>query len=123
MASRKKSDRRAPAEELDRNLAPAREATYVRSDAEREAEEHAALFPSTSPKLTGGDPDADWERAESDGEETVGGTVATPDQNVVDDLTDAVGMSRAPDEPVRTSEAILDKRDRHRYEQEQNERE
>jgi len=123
MAPRKKtSDKRRTPEDLDRNLAPPREATYVHSDAEREAEAHAAQFTNTSAKLTGGDPDADWERAEGDGEETVGGSVATPDQNVVDDLTDALGMSRAPDEPVRTSEEILGDRDRHRWEQEQNER-
>jgi hypothetical protein len=52
----------------------------------------------------------------------VGGTVETPDQNVVDDLTRAVGVPRAPDEPVRTSEEILAERDRHRWDQEANER-
>ena len=109
-------------EDLDRNLAPPIEATYIRSDVEREAEERAAEFPNTSPKLTGGDLDADWERADVVGEEAVGGSVATPDQDVVDDLTDAVGIPRAPDEPVRTSEEILEERDRHRWEQEQNER-
>ena len=121
-AKRKTSSKRKGEEDLDRNLAPPREATYIRTDFEREAEEHDALFTSTSPKLTGGDVDADWERAASDGEEAVGGTVATPDQDVVDDLTDAVGIPRAPDEPVRTSEEILAERDRHRWEQEQNER-
>ena len=97
---------------------PPREATYMRNDRERQAERHAADYPSTSPRLTGGDPDADWERAESDGEETVGGSVATPDQNVVDDLGDALGISRGSDEPVRTSEEILERRDRKRWEQE-----
>jgi hypothetical protein len=131
MASRKKAGKRndarekkktAEAEDLDRNLAPPRETIQVHSDVEREVEEHAALFPDTSPALTGGDPDADWERASSVGEEAVGGTVATPDKSVVDDLTDAVGMPRAPDEPVRTSEEILAERDRHRWDQEANER-
>lgn len=126
MTGKKKSGKRKSGkptdEDLDRNLAPPREATYIRSDVEREVEEHDALFTSTSPKLTGGDVDADWERADSDGEEAVGGSVATPDQDVVDDLTDAVGIPRAPDEPVRTSEEILAERDRHRWEQEQNER-
>lgn len=97
---------------------PPREATYLHDDREREAERHAAEYTSTSPKLTGGDPDADWERAESDGEEAVGGSVATPDQNVVDELGDALGIHPAPDEPVRTSEEILEKRDRKRWEQE-----
>ena len=130
MASRKKTGKRNDArdakketpEDLDRNLAPPRETIQIHSDIEREVEEHAALFPDTSPALTGGDPDADWERASSVGEEAVGGTVATPDKSVVDDLTDAVGMPRAPDEPVRTSEEILAERDRHRWDQEANER-
>ncbi len=113
---------RNDADDLDRNLAPPREATLLRSDAEREAEEHAAEYTSTSPVLTGGDPDADWERAASVGEEAVGGTVETPDHNVVDDLTKAVGVPRALDEPVRTSEEILAERDRHRWDEEANER-
>jgi hypothetical protein len=33
----------------------------------------------TSPRLTGGDVDADWQAAYSSGEESVGGSVATPD--------------------------------------------
>jgi hypothetical protein len=52
------------------------------------------------------------------GEEAVGGTVATPDQNVVDELGSALGVPRAPDEEVRTSGEILERRDRYRWEQE-----
>jgi hypothetical protein len=102
---------------------PPREATYLRGDREREAEREAAEHTSTSPKLSGGDVDADWQRAEADGEETVGGTVATPDQSVVDELGEALGVARAPDEEVRTSEEILEGRDAYRWEQEDNERE
>jgi Family of unknown function (DUF6335) len=102
---------------------PPREATYIHGDREREAEREAAEYTSTSPKLTGGDVDADWQRGESDGEETVGGTVATPDQSVVDELGEALGVPRAPDEEVRTSDEILEGRDDHRWEQEDNERE
>ena len=97
---------------------PPREATVLRSDREREAERAEAAYTSTSPELSGGDPDADWQRADSAGEEAVGGTVATPDQSVVDDLGDALGVHRAPDEPLRTSSEILEQRDRHRWEQE-----
>ena len=97
---------------------PPREATIIRNDRDREAERIAANYTSTSPELTGGDPDADWQHADSVGEEAVGGTVATPDQSVVDDLGDALGVHRAPDEPVRTSQEILEGRDRHRWEQE-----
>jgi hypothetical protein len=97
---------------------PPREATIIRSDREREAAEHLAEYHSTSPKLSGGDVDADWERAASVGEEAVGGTVATPDQSVVDDLGGALGVPRAPDEALCTSAEILDARDRRRPRQE-----
>ena len=76
----------------------------------RESSEYSA----TSPRLTGGDPDADWQRAHLSGEEAVGGTVATPDQNVVDQLGEALGVSRDPDEEVRSSAEILEERDARR---------
>ncbi len=66
----------------------------------------------TGPALTGGDLDADWQRAASSGEEAVGGSVAMPDQNVVDEIGEALGVPQAPDAEVRTSEEILRNRDR-----------
>jgi hypothetical protein len=80
--------------------------------------ERLAEHTETGPRLTGGDVDADWERAASVGEEAVGGSVATPDQNVVDDLGRALGVPRAPDEEVRTSAEILAARDRNRWDDE-----
>ena len=97
---------------------PARETTLMRDDREWAAEAHRQEYHGTSPRLTGGDPDADWERADHVGEEAVGGSVATPDQNVVDELGGALGVPRAPDEEIRTSAEILEGRDRHRWEQE-----
>ena len=47
-------------------------------------------------RLTGGDVDADWRTAAANGEEAVGGSVATPDQDVVDELGEALGVARAP---------------------------
>ncbi|HZS35026.1 MAG TPA: DUF6335 family protein [Methylomirabilota bacterium] len=64
-------------------------------------------------RLTGGDPDADWERAAASGEEAVGGSVATPDQDVVDEIGEALGVPQAADAEVRTSGEILRDRDRH----------
>jgi hypothetical protein len=90
----------------------------IRTDREREAAEDLRLHTATSPKLSGGDVDADWRRAASVGEEAVGGTVMTPDQSVVDELGDALGVSRAPDEEFRSSHEILEHRDRHRADQE-----
>jgi len=98
---------------------PPREATIIRSDAERRAEQEMAGRRDTSPRLSGGDVDADWERAHLVGEEAPGGTVATPDQDVVDDIGGALGVPRGPEEEVRTSSEILDERDRRRWEQEE----
>jgi hypothetical protein len=70
--------------------------------------------PEASSRLTGGDVDADVTRAASVGEEAVGGTVATPDQSVLDDLAAAWGVQRGPEEEVRTAAELLDRRDAHR---------
>ena len=127
---KKPASRRRPAEpatarpaesrpsEEDLQGPPPREATIVRGDRERRFEEDLAEHPETSPALAGGDLDADWHRAATVGEEAVGGSVATPDQDVVDELGDALGVGRAPDEEVRTSDEILEERDRRRWEQE-----
>lgn len=69
----------------------------------------------TGPVLTGGDLDADWMRAHLSGEEAVGGSVATPDQDVVDEIGHALGVEQAPDAEVRTSGEILRDRDRFRW--------
>jgi hypothetical protein len=53
----------------------------------RELREHH----SRTPELSGGDIDADWARADI-GDETVGGSSPTPDQDVVDELGEAVGL-------------------------------
>jgi uncharacterized protein DUF6335 len=98
---------------------PARETVVLRNDREREAEEELRAYTSSSPRLTGGDVDADWQRADSIGEEAPGGTVATPDQSVVDDLGAALGVQRAPDEEFRSSAEILERRDRRRREEEE----
>jgi hypothetical protein len=128
-ATAKRSTRRPPnpqqiAEESARRGVPeeqlqgpiAAETAVIRTDAERHVEEESRLYSSTSPVLAGGDVDADWKRADQVGEEGVGGSVATPDQDVVDELGDALGVPRAPDEEVRTSQEILEERDRHRWE-------
>jgi len=98
---------------------PARETILMRDDVEREAEEEARQYTQSSPRLTAGDVDADWRRADSVGEEAPGGTVATPDQDVVDEIGTALGVPRAPDEPFRPSAEILEGRDRYRAEEEE----
>jgi len=69
----------------------------------------------TSPRLTGGDVDADWQAAYSSGEESVGGSVATPDQDIVDEIGRALGVEQEIDAPVRASDEILRARDRLRW--------
>ncbi len=72
-------------------------------------------YTAVSPVLSGGDVDADWERAEAEGEETVGGTIPTPDQDRVDELGAAWGVEQQDTEPVHTIEKI-EKRDEQRWE-------
>jgi len=81
----------------------------------RELSEHHGVSPIDS----GGDVDADWQRAQSSGEEAVGGSVATPDQDVVDELARPLGVERSPDAEVITSDEILSARDRRRWRIEQ----
>jgi len=88
----------------------------MHDDRQRQLEEELAEHTDTSPRLTAGDVDADWERASSSGEEAPGGTVATPDQDVVDEINQAWGVPRSPNEEVRTSAEILAERDRKRAE-------
>ena len=79
------------------------------------AEQPVEVAEQPAARLTGGDVDADWRAAAASGEEAVGGSVATPDQDVVDELGEALGVAQEPDAEVRTSAEILAARDRHRW--------
>jgi len=70
---------------------------------------------SSSPALTAGDVDADWESADSTGDEAPGGDNPTPDQDVVDEIGRALGVEYADDEELQGGDEIAD-RDRHRWE-------
>ena len=82
-----------------------------RKELKEELEQHH----SKSPTLSGGDIDAKWEEADVSGEETVGGTTPTPDQDVVDELGQALGITYEDDEPLHTEEKLRE-RDRSRWE-------
>jgi len=69
---------------------------------------------SKTPELSGGDIDADWEGADV-GDETVGGSASTPNQDVVEELGEAVGLNYQDNEPLH-SEQKLQERDRNRWE-------
>lgn len=72
-------------------------------------------FNEASPTLTGGDVDANYEQANADGDESVGGTVSTPDMDVVDELGAAVGLEMNDRSFLRTND-MLEERDSRRWE-------
>ena len=65
--------------------------------------------------LTGGELDDDWYDAEVGGEEAVGGSNPTPDQNVTEDLLISMGIPSADGQPVQTLPDFLE-RDQDRWE-------
>jgi hypothetical protein len=67
------------------------------------------------PVLTSGDVDADWNDAYSSGEETPGGDMPTPDQDVVEEIGRALGVEYEDAEELKGSDKILE-RDRKRWE-------
>ena len=69
----------------------------------------------TSPAMTGGDVDADWESAYAVGDEAPGGDNPTPDQDRVDDIGKALGVTYDDNEELKASDKIAD-RDKHRWE-------
>ena len=71
--------------------------------------------PNADPTLAGGDIDARWDQAESAGDEAVAGSVATPEQNDVQELAAAVGITYADNEELKVGEKERE-RDRHRWE-------
>ena len=65
--------------------------------------------------LTGGDLDSDWNDAYSSGEETPGGDMSTPDQDVVEEIGRALGVEYEDAEELKGADKIVE-RDRHRWE-------
>jgi hypothetical protein len=81
------------------------------------AEMRSTLSKNTGagPALTGGDVDADWQSAESVGDEAPGGDNPTPDQDVVDEIGRSLGVEYADDEELQGGAEIAE-RDHHRWE-------
>ncbi len=69
---------------------------------------------SLSPTLSGGDIDAAWDEANV-GEEAVAGGNPTPDQDVVEEIGEAMGLTYEDNEEIGMEEK-LGKRDRDRWE-------
>jgi hypothetical protein len=72
--------------------------------------EHNAL----SPELSAGDVDAAWDTARESGEETFTGHAPTPDQDRVDEMGAAAGLTYKDDEPLQYGKVAL--RDERRWE-------
>jgi Family of unknown function (DUF6335) len=94
--------------DLDRRASAARSG---RRELRQRFDEHT----ETSPQLTGGDVDADWESAYSVGDEAPGGDNPTPDQDIVDDIGRAVGVEYQDNEELKGADKVA-KRDKHRWE-------
>jgi hypothetical protein len=67
-----------------------------------------------SPDLSAGDVDAAWDLANSGGEETLGGTNPTPDQDMVDEEGLAAGLTYGLEEELNSDK--VNERDRNRWE-------
>jgi Family of unknown function (DUF6335) len=94
--------------DLDRGPSAARSG---REHLQQSREDHT----ETSPVMTGGDVDADWEDAYSVGDEAPGGDNPTPDQDRVDDIGKALGVEYQDNEELKASDKIAE-RDKHRWE-------
>jgi hypothetical protein len=94
--------------DLDRSASSAR-------SGRRELSEKFHEHTETSPAITGGDIDADWESAYSVGDEAPGGDNPTPDQDIVDDIGKALGVQYEDNEELKGEKKISD-RDKKRWE-------
>jgi hypothetical protein len=74
---------------------------------------------AASPRDAGGDLDADWEDVNDSGSETVAGDNPTPDQSLVEENAQAIGVSYEDNEELEFIDKI-EKRDRDRFELDEN---
>lgn len=77
--------------------------------------DHLGEHNETGPAMTGGDIDANWEAAYASGDEAPGGDNPTPDQDVVDEIGEALGVRYQEGEELKGADKISD-RDKHRWE-------
>jgi Family of unknown function (DUF6335) len=94
--------------DVDRFKAAARSG---RQALDRSLQEHSGMTPA----MTGGDVDADWENAYFSGDEAPGGDNLTPDQENVEEMGEALGLSYEDNEELKGSDKVIE-RDKHRWE-------
>lgn len=73
---------------------------------------------AASPRDAGGDLDASWEEVNESGSETVAGDNPTPDQSMVEENAQAIGVSYEDNEELEFIDKI-ERRDRDRFELDQ----
>ena len=93
--------------DLDRHASAARTGRLEIAEARRNLGELGTL--------TAGDVDADAENAYFSGDEAPGGDNPTPDQDIVDEIGQAIGLQYQDNEELRASDKVTE-RDRHRWE-------
>ena len=96
------------------SLVPNRHASAASSGAD-ELRVRLASHTGTGPAITAGDVDANWEAAETVGDEAPGGDNPTPDQDVVDEIGKALGVEYDDDEELQGGDEIA-ARDHDRWE-------
>lgn len=113
---RKPAKKEIDADEVIRNYLEAADTDDEVNQTKMEWYEQAKQDTTVPPDavLAGGDIDAAWDNA-AVGEETVGGTTPTPDQDIVDEIGRAVGVDYDDAEPLHTTEKI-ERRDEQRWE-------
>jgi hypothetical protein len=94
--------------DLDRTASAARSGQV-------EIAEMLAEHTETGPEITAGDVDASWESAYSTGDEAPGGDNPTPDQDVVDEIGQSLGLVYEDNEELQGANKITE-RDKHRWE-------
>lgn len=67
------------------------------------------------PSITGGDVDAQWEGAQFSGDESAVSSMTTPEQNMVDDIGTAMGVTYSDNEELKFGEKERS-RDKKRWE-------
>lgn len=90
--------------------------------APQELKERLSEHTESSPADSGGDIDAEWEDVEDSGAEAVFGHNPTPDQSDVEANAHAYGVDFQDNEPLDLLEK-MEKRDRNRYELDENSKE
>jgi hypothetical protein len=100
---------RTPPSSLDMNRRGSAARTG-RAEIAESAREHHGMT-----DVTGGDPDVDVEDAYFTGEEAPGGDNPTPDQDIVDDIGKALGVTYNDAEELKGADKLVE-RDKHRWE-------